>query len=76
MSAEMEIVFTELLLFRRNERGAEKREEIRRWSCSLFQKKVFELRLFAIFKYKNSHGFKKVSILKCSTVVSSADLTD
>ena len=49
--------FCRAVAFRRNETGAEKREEIRRWSGSLFQKEVFELQLFAIFKYKNSHGF-------------------
>ena len=44
---------------RRDEIGDEKHEEIRRWSRCLFQKnpKVFEQRLFAIFNYKNSHGF-------------------
>ena len=47
-SAGMEIVFYRDVAFRRNEAGAEKHEEIRRWSGSLFQKKVFELRLFAI----------------------------
>ena len=59
--------FYRAVAFRRNETGSEKREEIRRWSGSLFQKEVFELRLFAIFKYKNSHGFFNSKIF-CSGV--------
>ena len=54
--------FYRAVAFRRDETGAEKHEEIRRWSGSLFQEKVFELRLFAIFKYKNSHGFFNTNI--------------
>ena len=33
--------FYRAVAFRSNEAGAEKHEEIRRWSGSLFQKKVF-----------------------------------
>ena len=33
--------FYRAVAFRRDETGAEKHEEIRRWSGSLFQKKVF-----------------------------------
>ena len=61
MSAEMEIVL-QAVAFRRNETGAENHEEIRRWSGSLSRKKFFELRLFAIFNYKNSHCFFNTKI--------------
>ena len=61
MSAEMEIVL-QAVAFRRDETSAENHEEIRRWSGSLSQKKVFELRPFATFKYKNSHCFFNTKI--------------
>ena len=58
----MAIVFAELFHFRGDKTGDE--TEVSRLSYSLFQKnpKVFDLPLFAIFGFKNSHSYYNTKI--------------
>ena len=60
----MEIIFTELLLFR-NETSDEKHEEINRLRSSSFRKdpKDFEIPLLAIFNCKHRRGLFNTKIV-------------